>query len=129
MSDSWSTEMLTAVDDSPEIEISARHPDGRYLRFTPVWMVRHGDDVYVRTWYRRDTGWYGRAIQSRSARVRLGGMQTDVVVSDVGDIEGEIRSAVDAAYRTKYGRNGGSVGRMVGDEAAQTTLRLDLVDE
>jgi len=76
----------------------------------------------VRTWYRRDTGWYGHARRSRQARVRAPGLQADVTIEDaaIG------RALVDSAYRDKYGY-GAAVDRMVGDEAAATTLRLKLV--
>ena len=48
-----------------------------------------------------------------------------MAVEDVGDADATLRAAVDEAYRVQYDTPGGdSVGRMVGDEAAATTLRL-----
>ena len=44
----------------------------------------------------------------------------DVTLSEAGDDN----DAVDAAYRTKYGRHSGYVEPMVGPEARATTLRL-----
>jgi hypothetical protein len=84
--------------------------------------VHVGDDVYVRTWYRRDTGWFGLALNTRRASVRVPGVEADVRIEDVGVGPSGLRADVDAAYRDKYGR--GSTGDMVGDEAAATTLRL-----
>jgi hypothetical protein len=79
-------------------------------------------EVYVRTWYRRDTGWFGLALSTRRARVRVPGVEVDVRIEDVGVGPSGLRAGVDAAYRDKYGD--GSTGDMVGDDAAATTLRL-----
>jgi hypothetical protein len=106
-----------------ELEIAAERADGSLRRWTPIWVVTADGQVFVRTWHRRETGWYGDAVRSRRARIRAGGLEADVVVNDVG---AEGRAAVDDAYRAKYGRYGnGSVGPMVAEAAAVSTLRLD----
>jgi hypothetical protein len=52
-------------------------------------------------------------------------LEAGVAIEEVGDDKGESRAEVDAAYRAKYGRYGGtSVAQMVTDDAAATTLRL-----
>ena len=105
--------------------LSVRGTDGVLRRPVTIWAVTAGEQVYVRTWYRRDSGWYGRALRSGRARLGVDGLEVEVTVEDVGSGGGDLRDAVDAAYRTKYARYGGStVARMVGDEAAATTLRL-----
>ncbi|MFW0794496.1 DUF2255 family protein [Gordonia sp. CPCC 205515] len=120
---SWTVEMVAALNQSDELEIAARRSDGTLTRFVPIWVVCVDDDVYVRTWHRRETGWYGRAVQTREAQVRLGSNNIDVAVST--DTDDALRPRVDAAYREKYSRYGtGTVDRMVNDSAAQTTLRL-----
>jgi hypothetical protein len=78
--------------------------------------------VFVRTWYRRSTGWFGRILRTGRARIRVPGVEVDVHAEDVGAQPSTLRAAVDDAYRGKYG--GSSADRMVGDEAAATTLRL-----
>ncbi|MBM2614516.1 DUF2255 family protein [Actinoplanes sp. LDG1-06] len=124
MTDSWSTEQLATVDKSDELEIAARRADGTLLRWTPIWVVRAADQIFVRTWYRRDTGWFGQAVASGRARIRVPGLEVDVLVTDM-DTEASLRTAIDDAYRAKYARyGGGSVGQMVNDAAASTTLRL-----
>jgi hypothetical protein len=81
--------------------------------------------VYVRTWHRRDTGWFGHVLKSRRARIRVPGLEADVAVEDVGDGTAQLRADVDAAYRTKYGSYGSSsVDAMVAEPAAAATLRL-----
>jgi hypothetical protein len=119
---SWTPEQLALVDAARELEIAVHRADGTLRPWTPIWVVRVGGDVYVRTWYRRDTGWFGLALSTRRARVRVPGIEVDVRIEDVGVGPPGVREDVDAAYRDKYG--GGSTGNMVGDKAAATTLRL-----
>ncbi len=96
--------------------------DGSLRRWVPIWVVTADTEVYVRTWHRRDSGWYGQAIRSPRARVRVPGFEAAVIVEDVGM---ESRASVDAAYHSKYGRpGGGGVSGMVTDDAARSTLRL-----
>ncbi len=125
MTATWTPEELRRIDGSDELEIASRRADGTLRHFVPIWVVRVDDQVFVRTWHRRTTGWFGRVLDTRRARVRVPGLEADVVVEDVGAGPGELRSQVDAAYRAKYGRYGdGSVGPMVADEAVAATLRL-----
>ncbi len=122
---SWSPEQLQRIDEADELEITSRRADGTLRQFVPIWVVRVDDHVYVRTWHRRTTGWFGRVLEAGRARVRVPGLEADVVVEDVGAGPGELRSHIDEAYRAKYGRYGdGSVGQMVTDEAVAATLRL-----
>lgn len=125
MTTAWSAEVLERIGRADELQIATQRVDGTLRRWTPVWVVRVGQQVYVRTWYRRDNGWFGRVLVSRRARIRVSGLEVDVAVEDVGSDKSELRAAVDAAYRAKYERYGDStVGRMETDEAAATTLQL-----
>jgi hypothetical protein len=125
MTATWTPEQLQRIDGSDELEIASRRADGTLRQFVPIWVVRVDDQVYVRTWHRRTTGWFGRVLDTRRARVRVPGLEADVSVEDVGVGPGELRASVDAAYRVKYGRYGhGSIDQMVADPAAAATLRL-----
>jgi hypothetical protein len=121
---SWTAEQLALVDVARELDIAVRRADGTLRPWTPIWVVHVGGDVYVRTWYRRDTGWFGLALSTRRARVRVPGVEVDVRIEAVGVGPSGLREDVDDAYRAKYG--GGSTGNMVGDEAAATTLRFNV---
>lgn len=119
----WSPQELERIDRAQELTIGAKLTDGSVRRPVPIWVVCVGEQVFVRTWYRRSTGWFGDVLKSRSARIRIADLEVDVAVEDVGECE--LRAGVDAAYRAKYGRYGSSsVDRMVTAEAAATTLRL-----
>ena len=79
--------------------------------------------VSVRTWYRRDTGWFGRALRSHGARIRVSTLEADTTIEDVGEGPAGLRQLVDTAYRDKFGHAGSA--SMVVDTAAATTLRLN----
>jgi hypothetical protein len=88
-------------------------------------VVKADRDVFVRTWHRRTTGWFGQVVKSRGARIRVPGLETEVSVDDLGEGAHDLRARVYDASRAKYGGYGdGSVGQMVNDSAAAATLRL-----
>jgi hypothetical protein len=125
MTAAWSPDELERIGTAEELQITTSRADGTLRREVPIWVVCASGQVYVRTWYRRDNGWFGHAVDSRRARIRVPGLEVDVAIEDVGDGKAELRASVDAAYRAKYGRYGGtSVDRMVTDDAAASTLRL-----
>lgn len=125
MTVAWSSEQLERIGSADELRIAAKRADGTLRRSVPIWVVCVGEHVCVRTWHRRDSGWFGDAVDSLRARIMVPNLEADVIVQDAGEERTELRAAVDAAYRTKYGRYGGtSVERMVTPDAAATTLRL-----
>ena len=125
MTAAWSSGELERIGSAEELQIATNRAGGTLRREVPIWVVRVGEQVYVRTWYRRDNGWFGHVVDSRRARIRVPGLEADIAIEDVGDDQAELRAAVDAAYRAKYGRYGETpVDRMVTDDAAASTLRL-----
>jgi len=125
MTVAWSPDELERIGTAEELHIATSRADGTLRRAVPIWVVGVSGQVYVRTWYRRDCGWFGHAVNARRARIRVPGLEADIAVEDVGDDQAELRASVDAAYRAKYGRYGETtVDRMVSDDAAASTLRL-----
>ena len=125
MTAAWSSEELDLIGRAEELQIAVKRADGTLRREVPIWVVRVGEQVYVRTWHRRDNGWFGHALGSRAARIQVPGLDVDVAVEDVGEGEPELRAGVDAAYRAKYGRYGATtVDAMTTPDAAASTLRL-----
>ncbi|MEV4347426.1 DUF2255 family protein [Actinoplanes sp. NPDC049596] len=121
----WTPAELGRIGVADELEIAVRRLDGTLRRWLPIWVVAVDGQVYVRSWYRRGTGWFGQVLESGAASVRVPGLQVDVTVEDVGAGPGRLREDVDEAYQVKYGRYGaGTVAAMVSAEAAATTLRL-----
>jgi hypothetical protein len=123
MTATWTPEELQQIGAAHELQIASRRADGTLRRWVPIWVVSTGGKVYVRTWYRRETGWFGQVLASHRARIRVPGLEADVAVEDVGEGTPELRAGIDAAYSAKYGRHGGTE-RMVTGEAAAATLRV-----
>jgi hypothetical protein len=122
MTDTWSPQELERIGSAEELLIAVRRPDGTLRNWLPIWVVTVGEQVYVRTWHRRDTGWFGNVLASGRARVQVPGLEDDVSVTDVGEGPAELRAGIDAAYRAKYGPGGSE--SMVTPEAAAATLQF-----
>jgi hypothetical protein len=121
----WTPDDIRRIGSADELQIAAKHADGTLRRWLPIWVVCVSEQVYVRTWYRRNTGWFAHVLDSHRASVRVPGLQADVAVEDVAAGPDQLRVDIDAAYRAKYGRYGTStVENMVADAAAATTLLL-----
>ena len=117
----WTINDLTRIGDADDLHIAPRRKDGTLRRAVPIWVVRVGDELYVRSW-RGDGGrWYRAARASGEGQVSAGGVSKDVALLATGD---EVNDAVDAAFREKYGRYTGYVEPMVAPQARATTLRL-----
>lgn len=85
-----------------------------------MWVVRVGDDVYVRSAHGPANGWYRRAVASGTGRIRAGGVEHDVTFADAG-----VHPAIDAADQRRYDRCGPRiVGTVTGADATTVTVRL-----
>jgi hypothetical protein len=121
MSD-WERDELERIGDADELELTARRPDGTVRKPVTIWVVRVGDDLYVRSWRGRGGRWFRAAEANPEGHVSGGGADRDVVFLAADE---DVNDAIDAVYRAKYGRYGDSyVSPMVGPEARATTLRL-----
>ena len=117
----WTADELDRVGRAEELEIAPQRRDGSLSRPLPIWVVRTGDDLYIRSWRGASGGWYRAAEATHQAHISAGGVDKHITLSDAGD---DVNDAVDAAYRTKYGRHSGYVEPMIGPKARATTLRL-----
>ncbi|MGR0218858.1 DUF2255 family protein [Agromyces sp. ZXT2-6] len=122
----WGTEQLARIGDAEEIEVSSHRGDGSLRKYVIIWSARVGDELFVRSAYGPDNGWFRRAKASGSGRVRAGGVEHDVAFVDVPAAEAATHEALDAAYRAKYAAHPPRiVATVVGPDAAATTLRLE----
>jgi hypothetical protein len=118
----WTDEDLRRIGEAEELQIAPVRRNGELRRATPIWVVRVGDDLYVRAAYGANTGWHGVARTSHQARIRAGGVQKDVAIEDADEAT---LDQVDAAYREKYGERYSSIVDTINDsEHRATTLRL-----
>jgi hypothetical protein len=97
----WTSEELDKIGTAEELRIASLRRDGTLRKPVIIWVVRHGDDLYVRSVNGRTAAWFRGAQERHEGRIWAGGVEKDVTFVDVGD---EINDQVDAAYRTKYHR-------------------------
>ncbi len=118
----WTQQELNQINDADELQIAAVRRDGTLRDRRPVWVVRVGDDLYVRAAYGNESGWHRVARESGRARVSAGGVNKDVAVEAA---DGNVLDQVDDAYRAKYGPRYASIVDSITDaEHRATTLRL-----
>jgi hypothetical protein len=119
----WQGGEFDKIAEANELRIAPLRRDGTPRNPTTIWVVRNGDDLYVRSYRGADAAWF------RSAQVRHEGViQADGVLMDVTFAEEDdpaVNDQIDAAYRAKYSRYGRKyVDPMVAPRARATTLRL-----
>ncbi len=119
----WSEADLTRIGDSRSFHIAAVTRDGTFSKRTFIWVVRAGDDLYVRPYYGDKSRWFQAAKADPRGQVDADGVRTDVTFEVVGDVD---REAIDAAYQTKYdsGADAQYVPPMIADRARQATVKL-----
>jgi hypothetical protein len=118
----WTDEELSRIGEAEELNLASTRPDGTLRPYVTMWVVRTGDELYVRSAYGATNPWYRRAKASGVGRIRAGGVERDVTFGEAG---GDVHDAVDAAYHAKYDRYGPNiVGTVVGPQAAAVTVRL-----
>ena len=124
----WSADELTTIGRAEELQLASRRRDGSLRRFVTLWVVRSGDDIYVRSAYGYDNPWFQRALASGEGRIRVAGIQRDVAFEPAGpdDAAGiDAAAGIGAAYHAKYDRHGPRmVGTVVSPEAVRSTLRV-----
>jgi len=123
----WRTDQLDQIGAAEELVIAAPRTDGTLRRALPIWVVRLGDDLYVRSWRGTDGSWYRAAQASGRAHISAGGIDRDVALERV--TADELNDAIDDGYRDKYGRYPSYVKPMTSEQARATRLRLVSADD
>ena len=119
----WTSDELARLGAADELEIAPLRPDGTRRKPVTIWVVRVGDELYVRSYRGRSSAWFRGALASFAARVWAGGVEKDVALEVVDDAA--TQGQIDAAYRAKYGRYGaGYVDTMISAAVRAATLRL-----
>ena len=118
----WAEAELSRFGASEEIEIAAVRKDGTVRAPRIIWVVRTGDELYVRAAYGPGSGWHRVARTSGHARISAQGVEQDVNIEAADE---RALDQIDAAYREKYGRRYASIVDTITDPAHRaTTLRL-----
>ena len=117
----WRSDELSRIEGAEELDLASVRRDGTLRNPVTIWVVRHGDDLYVRSVNGRTATWFHGAQDRHEARIHAGDVEKDVLLVETGDVNDEI----DAAYRTKYRRYAAKiVDTVVTREARAATLKL-----
>jgi hypothetical protein len=118
----WTSDELGRIGAAEELQLASLRPNGTPRPYVTMWVVRAGDDLYVRSAYGSEKPWFRRAKASGVGRIRAGGLERDVAFAEPAP---GVHAAIDAAYHAKYDRYGpGIVGSVVGPDAEAVTIRL-----
>ena len=122
----WTNDELERIDAEDELEIASIGEDGTLGPSTIIWVVRLGDDLFVRPVYGPRSGWFRGTQVRHEGRISSGGIDKDVTFVDVGDGDGDLAGRIDDAYHSKY--DGRYPEQYVDDcltpKARSVTLRL-----
>ena len=115
----WKADELSKIGTSEEVDITPR-PRRRPVT---VWIVRDGDDLYVRSAVRgHNAAWYRAAQETREGQMSGGGVEKDIRFEAA---DPAINDELDAAYRIKYRRYAGRIlNSCLTPEARSTTIRI-----
>jgi hypothetical protein len=122
MMETWTSEELNKVGSAEELRIATLRGDGTPRDPVIIWVVRLGDDLYVRCVNGRDGAWFRGALTRHEGRIWAGGVEKDVTFIEEPDPD--INAGIDDAYLTKYQHYPQWVAPMVTPEVRAATIRL-----
>jgi hypothetical protein len=97
----WATEELDNIEAADELEVASLRSDGTLGSPRTIWVVRLGDDLFVRSVKGRTSGWFRGTHRRHEGRIRSGGVEKDVTFVEA---DPDLESQIDDAYREKYRR-------------------------
>jgi hypothetical protein len=118
----WTRDELTKIGNAEEVQIASVRRDGTLRKPVTIWVVAHGDSLYVRSVRGRAGAWFRGTQERQEGRISASGLQKDVSFADA---DHQRDDEIDAAYRTKYRRYAGRVlNSVLTPEARSTTTQL-----
>jgi len=118
----WSKDELNKIGTAEELQIASLRRDGTLRTSVTIWVVRLGDDLYIRSVNGRTGAWFRGTQVRHEGHIQAGGIDKDVTFVDA---DTGINDQIDAAYRTKYRHYGISiVGTIISHVARSSTIKL-----
>jgi hypothetical protein len=117
----WDPADLRAIGSAREIQIATIRRDGSTRTPLPIWVVRVGDELFVRSYHGPEGSWFRQVAAHPYARLSAAGREIVVRFVPAEDLS---RAEVDQAYVAKYGRRG-PAATVITPPVAATTLRLE----
>ena len=114
----WTSDELDKIGTADELEIAPLRRDGTLRTPVTIWVVRLGDDLYVRSVNGRTSDWFRGVQVLHEGHIQADGVEKDVTF--VEEADAVLNDQIDAAYRTKYRRYAAA------SSAASRALRREL---
>jgi hypothetical protein len=122
----WSQDDLDRLGGVGEVEVSSVRRDGSLSRARTVWIVRVGDQLYLRSVNGPDGAWYRLTRTFRQGRIEARGVARDVTWVDVEAARRpDVDPAVDAEYARKYQGATSAIAHVTSPLARTTTMRVE----
>jgi hypothetical protein len=119
----WTSDELDRIGTADELEIAPLRRDGTLRYPVTIWVVRLGDDLFVRSVNGRTAAWFRGTQVRHEGRIQAGGVDKDVAFME--ETDPGINDLIDAAYRTKYSRyDVRYVDAIIAPEARAATIKL-----
>jgi len=118
----WTPAELDRIGAEDELRIAARRKDGTLRTPRIVWVVRVGDELYVRSARGQAGAWYQAAHRAGEGHISSAGIERDVTFEDAA---GHLDTEIDAAFWEKYRKYPAQyIEPVTNDESHTTTIRL-----
>ncbi|HEY3344936.1 MAG TPA: DUF2255 family protein [Anaerolineaceae bacterium] len=119
----WTNDELTKIGTAEELELESLRGDGTLRSPVTMWVVRIGDDLFVRSVNGRTSVWFRGAQVRHEGHIRAGGV--DKEASFVEEADPDRNEQIDAAYRTNYRRYAANIiNSIVSPAARAATIKL-----
>ena len=118
----WTDEELNKIGSAEELQIAGRKADGTLRKPVIIWVVRVGDNLYVRSVNGRSSAWFRGILVRHEGRIWAGGVEKDVTFFE--ETGTDINEKIDKVYLAKYSHYPQWVAPMVTPEVRATTLQL-----
>jgi hypothetical protein len=102
----WTSSELDKIGNAEELEIASLRRDGKLRKRVTIWVVRLGDDLYIRSVNGRTSAWFRGTQERHEGRIWAGGVEKQVTFEDA---DPNLNDQIDAAYRAKYRRYAGRI--------------------
>lgn len=118
----WTHDELSKIAAAEELEIAGLRQDGTLRKPVIIWVVRVGEDLYVRSVKGTRAGWFHGTQERHEGHIWAGGVEKDVMF--VAETDPAINDAIDAVYETKYRHEAQWVPPVLTPTARAATLKL-----
>jgi hypothetical protein len=118
----WMSDELKKIGTAEELQIASLRRDGTLRKPVTIWVVRLGEDIYVRSVNGRNAAWFRGVQTGYEGHIRAGGVDKDVTF--VEETDSDINDQIDTAYTTKYRRYASIAKSMVTLAVRAATIKI-----